>query len=109
MWEGRLRLRGEDRVLYGEDGRDCEGGRVVWGGRPRLRGEGGLCGEDGRDYEGRKVVWGGRPRLRGEGVLYGEDGRDCEGREGCVGRMAETTRESKVVVGWTVETAREEG
>ena len=24
--------------LYGEDGRDCEGGRFVWVGGPRLRG-----------------------------------------------------------------------
>ena len=41
--------------------------------------------------EGR-VVWGGGPRLRGEGGLCGEEGRDCEGREGCVGRRAETAR-----------------
>ena len=32
--------------------------------------EGGLCGEDGRDYEGGRVVWGGRPRLPGRKVVW---------------------------------------
>ena len=31
-----------------------KGGRVVWGGGPRLRREGGLCGDDGRDCKSRE-------------------------------------------------------
>ena len=55
----------------------------MWGGRPRLRGEGGLCGEDGRDYEGRKVCMG----------RTAETAREvC-----CMGRTAETARGGKVV------------
>ena len=74
-------------------------GRVVWVGRPRLRGregcvgrtaetarEGRLYGEDGRDCEGGRFVWVGGPRLRGEEGLCGEDGRDCEGSVGYLGR-----------------------
>ena len=79
--------------LCGEDGRDCEGRKVVWGGWLTLPG---------------KVVWGGQPRRRGEGVLCGDDGRDCEGREGCVGMRAETAREEGCV-GRMFGTAREGG
>ena len=53
---GRRAETAREGGLSGEDGRDCEGsvgylgravvkgGSVVWEGRFRLRGEGGLCG-----------------------------------------------------------------
>ena len=93
---GRTDKTAREGGLSGEDGRDCEGREVVWGGRPRLRGrevfmgsrgetarEGGPSGEDCRDCEGSvgylgravvkggSVAWEGRFRLRGEGGLCG--------------------------------------
>ena len=41
----------------GRTAETARGGRVVWVGWSRLRGEGGLSGYDGRDCQGGKVVW----------------------------------------------------
>ena len=83
-------------MLYGEDGRDCEGREGCVGRTAETAREGGLsgddgrdcqggrlCGEDDRDCDGGRVMWVGWPRLRGE--------------EGCVGRMVETARGGRVM------------
>ena len=97
---GRTAETAREGVLYGEDGRDCEGreccmGRtaetaregVLYGKTAETAREGGLCGRMAETTRGVR--------------LYGVDGRDCEGRECCVGWAVQTARGRRVVcVGW---------
>ncbi len=62
---GRTAETAREGVLYGEDGRDCEGREGCVGRTAETAKEGGLSGEDGRDCEGGRVVWVERTRLRG--------------------------------------------
>ena len=82
-----------------EDDRDCEGGKVVRGGRPRLRGREGCVGRTAETAKEVRVVWGRRPRLPGRKGCVGRMDRDCEGGRVDVERTAETARGGKVVWG----------